>query len=128
MRLVANEKIASAILAWCSIFIRYEEDSNPRSLGLRDTRGSTEIPDHFIRPWCNSSTRNSKSLGGGAIPPGRGFKGSHVPEGRATPAKLLWWVQFPLGPVFQSVSVIAAIQADCKSATHVVNTVGATPT
>ena len=30
-----------------SIFIGHEEDSNPRRSDRRDTRGSTEVPDHF---------------------------------------------------------------------------------
>ena len=29
-------------------FLGHEEDSNPPGLGPGDTRGSTEMPDHFI--------------------------------------------------------------------------------
>jgi hypothetical protein len=32
---------------WLHHFIGHEEDSNPRRSDRRDTRGSTEVPDHF---------------------------------------------------------------------------------
>ena len=32
---------------WLHHFIGHEEDSNPRRSDRRDTRGSTEMPDHF---------------------------------------------------------------------------------
>ena len=35
---------------WLHVFIGHEEDSNPRRSDRRDTRGSTEVPDHFQTP------------------------------------------------------------------------------
>ena len=66
---------------WLHHFIGHEEDSNPRRSDRRDTRGSTEMPDHFNSAKALVAThaagrsladrRTDIAEAGGAEPPRR---------------------------------------------------------
>ena len=61
---------------WLHHFIGHEEDSNPRRSDRRDTRGSTEVPDHFqFRQSVGSDARRWYRRETGATPVG----GSYCP-------------------------------------------------
>ena len=60
MHRTRNADHAGAAPAGGSVFnIGHEEDSNPRRSDRRDTRGSTEMPDHFPKRGrsCGRSSR-----------------------------------------------------------------------
>ena len=59
---------------WLHHFIGHEEDSNPRRSDRRDTRGSTEVPDHFkFRQSVGSDARRWYRRETGATPVGGSF-------------------------------------------------------
>ena len=65
-----------AIPRGSTFFIGHEEDSNPRRSDRRDTRGSTEVPDHFkFRQSVGSDARRWYRRETGATPVG----GSYCP-------------------------------------------------
>ena len=63
-----------AIPRGSTFFIGHEEDSNPRRSDRRDTRGSTEVPDHFkFRQSVGSDARRWYRRETGATPVGGSF-------------------------------------------------------
>ena len=59
---------------WLHHFFGHEEDSNPRRSDRRDTRGSTEVPDHFkLRQSVGSDARRWYRRETGATPVGGSF-------------------------------------------------------